>query len=511
MRAEFAVALRVSEASASRSLEQAQLLVEDLPMTRAALAGARILWESGRIVCAVAATLPVASRAAFDERAARLAVSLTPTQLRRALARLREELHEQPLAERHRRAREDRAVWITPEIDGMATLSALLPAPPAIGAFARLDRLARTLREGRAGAGEHGDQRRDEPCDDRTLAQLRADALADLLCDGDVSGTSPGEPGAPTFVPGVRAEIRLTLPATTAAGLDDSPADLDGYGPVPADVARELVAGGASFTRVATDPGAGTVVSVGRTLRVPPPGMRLHLQLRDQTCRFPGCTRPASRTEADHAVECRHGGETALRNLASLCVAHHHVRHGDRWTYVLHPDGTADWTTPTGRRVTTRPGPVPGAPPGSGPRFATRVLTPSPLLGPRISGILRRTSAHCRTTVFHWGPTRSLTTTRRGAVLARPADRGGEREGPDTARGGPCPRGDRQRRTRVRCRDRERAGRIDDEKTRTSAPPPRVSTSRSADSRRPDAPREPAADHPSTAQRTGDPRASGSP
>ncbi|WP_230672315.1 HNH endonuclease signature motif containing protein [Rathayibacter sp. Leaf248] len=370
IRAEFAVALRVSEASASRSLEQAQLLVEDLPMTRAALAGARILWESGRIVCAVADTLPVASRAAFDERAARLAVSLTPTQLRRALARLREELHEQPLAERHRRAREDRAVWITPEIDGMATLSALLPAPTAIGALARLDRLARTLREGRAGAGEHGDQRRDEPCDDRTLAQLRADALADLLCDGDVSGTSPGEPGAPTFVPGVRAEIRLTLPATTAAGLDDSPADLDGYGPVPADVARELVAGGASFTRVATDPGAGTVVSVGRTLRVPPPGMRLHLQLRDQTCRFPGCTRPASRTEADHAVEWRHGGETALRNLASLCVAHHHVRHGDRWTYVLHPDGTADWTTPTGRRVTTRPGPVPGAPPGSDPRFA---------------------------------------------------------------------------------------------------------------------------------------------
>ncbi|WP_139344536.1 hypothetical protein [Rathayibacter sp. VKM Ac-2630] len=47
---------------------------------------------------------------------------------------------------------------------------------------------------------------------------------------------------------------------------------------------------------------------------------------------------------------------SAAGHLASLCTAHHHVRHGDRWTYTLHPDGTAHWTTPTGRRMTTRPG-----------------------------------------------------------------------------------------------------------------------------------------------------------
>ncbi|MBO0985714.1 HNH endonuclease signature motif containing protein, partial [Rathayibacter sp. SD072] len=196
--------------------------------------------------------------------------------------------------------------------------------------------------------------------------------LADLLCDGDVAGTAPGDgPAESTFVPGVRAEVRLTLAASTAAGLDDAPAVLDGYGLVPAGVARELAGVAASFTRVLTDPRTGVAVSVGRTHRVPPPQMRLALQLRDQTCRFPGCTRTAARTEADHTIEWRHGGETALENLASLCVAHHHVRHGDRWTYVLHPDGTADWTTPTGRRITTRPPallPSDAAPPAS-PRF----------------------------------------------------------------------------------------------------------------------------------------------
>ncbi|NRG42469.1 DUF222 domain-containing protein [Rathayibacter sp. VKM Ac-2835] len=355
IRAEFAVALRLSEREASKVLDHAVLLVEDLPCTRALLAAGRLLWEAGEVISATAATLPATSRAVYDERAAEVAPEVTPTQLRRIVARLRDELHEEPLAQRHARARQDRAVWITPDVDGMATLCALLPAPDARGIGDRLDRIARSLREGG---------------DERTLAQLKADAMRDLLLDGDIAGTTPASDGpemSATYVPGVRAEVRLTLAASTAAGLDDAPADLDGYGLVPADLARELVATGASFTRVLTDPDTRAVVSVGRTHRVPPPQMRLHLQLRDETCRFPGCTRTASRAEADHTLEWRNGGETSLDNLVSLCTGHHHVRHGDRWTYVRRPDGSIVWTTPTGRLVVVRPPALAGAPPG--PRF----------------------------------------------------------------------------------------------------------------------------------------------
>ncbi|KQQ05747.1 HNH endonuclease signature motif containing protein [Rathayibacter sp. Leaf294] len=359
IRAELAVGSGVSERELSRELERAHLLVEDLPLTRAALAAARIRWRAAEVICSVAALLPKESLPEFDERASELAISKTPTQLRRAVDRLRDELHDQPLEKRHARAKEDRSVWLTPETDGMATLSAYLPAPDAVGAYNRLDRIARTLRDGDS---THGDE--------RTLAQLRADALADLLCDGDIAGTTPVSDGTttPTFVPGIRADVRLTLAASTAAGLDDAHADLDGYGAIPAATARHLVGTAATFTRVLTDPDTGTVTSVGRAHRVPPPPMRLHLQLRDQTCRFPGCTRPASTAEADHTIEWRNGGETALSNLASLCTAHHHVRHGDRWTYRLHPDGTADWTTPTGRHVSTRPPALPGRPPAPPPR-----------------------------------------------------------------------------------------------------------------------------------------------
>ncbi|PPI20392.1 hypothetical protein C5D44_16735 [Rathayibacter sp. AY1B5] len=376
VRAEFAVALGVSEQVASRELDDARLLVEDLPCTRSALAEARLRWEAGQAVCAVAATLPPGSRAAFDERAAELAARTTPTQLRRALARLREELHEQPLAERHRRAREDRAVWLSPEVDGMAMLCALLPAPVALGAYGRLDRIARMLRDGAEGT----ESDRSGPSvptvgegDERTLSQLRADALADILCDGDIVGTVPedarADRPAPTVVPGVRADVRVTLAASTASGQDDDPVELEGYGPVPAEAARSLLP--ATVTRVLTEPVTGAVLSVGRTRRLPHRELRLLLQLRDVTCRFPGCTRSATTAEADHVIEWRNGGGTDPDNLASLCVAHHHVRHGDRWTYVLHPDGTADWTTPTGRRITTRPPGLPARPPESValPRF----------------------------------------------------------------------------------------------------------------------------------------------
>ncbi|NRG39334.1 DUF222 domain-containing protein [Rathayibacter sp. VKM Ac-2835] len=214
IRAEFAVRLRVSEREASKVLDHALLLVEDLPRTRALLAEGRLLWESGEIIGATAATLPTTSRAVFDERAAEVAPEVTPTQLRRIVARLREELHEEPLTRRHVRARQDRAVWVAPEVDGMATLCALLPAPDAMGIADRVDRIARILRDGG---------------DERTLAQLKADVFTDLLRDGDIAGTTPAAPAPPpgrrptTLSSGATAERRPSrtsspsAPATTTS------------------------------------------------------------------------------------------------------------------------------------------------------------------------------------------------------------------------------------------------------------------------------------------------------
>lgn len=78
IRTDFAVALKVSERAVSRALEQAQLLIEELPCTCTALATGHILWEASEVICAAARTLPAASRATLDERAGRCVTTRPP-------------------------------------------------------------------------------------------------------------------------------------------------------------------------------------------------------------------------------------------------------------------------------------------------------------------------------------------------------------------------------------------------------------------------------------------------
>ena len=80
-------------------------------------------------------------------------------------------MHPEPLDIRHRRAAEDRAAWLTAEHDGMASLAVFMPAADAHAAYGRVDAHARHLH--------------DQADEDRTLAQLRADVLADLLIHGE--------------------------------------------------------------------------------------------------------------------------------------------------------------------------------------------------------------------------------------------------------------------------------------------------------------------------------------
>ncbi|GMA31290.1 HNH endonuclease signature motif containing protein [Litorihabitans aurantiacus] len=93
---------------------------------------------------------------------------------------------------------------------------------------------------------------------------------------------------------------------------------------------------------------AGDVVDVGRAHRLVPASMRRALIARDAGCIFPGCTIPATWTEAHHITPWSHGGPTSTANTTLLCPAHHHAVHRGRW--VIEPD-----TTPSPRpfRVTS--------------------------------------------------------------------------------------------------------------------------------------------------------------
>ena len=115
---------------------------------------------------------------------------------------------------------------------------------------------------------------------------------------------------------------------------------------VPAMTAWALAAGG-TWRRLITDPVGGTVVDVGRTRYRPPAGLADLVRARDRACVFPTCQTPASRCDIDHLTAWGQGGTTSLDNLATLCEAHHRLKHTPGWALTRdQASGTLSWHTP---------------------------------------------------------------------------------------------------------------------------------------------------------------------
>ena len=98
---------------------------------------------------------------------------------------------------------------------------------------------------------------------------------------------------------------------------------------VPALTAWALAAGG-TWRRLVTDPASGVVIDVGRTRYRPPAGLADLVRARDRACVFPTCQTPAERCDIDHLTAWSQGGTTSLDNLATLCEAHHRLKHTPR-------------------------------------------------------------------------------------------------------------------------------------------------------------------------------------
>ncbi|NYE36391.1 hypothetical protein F4692_001495 [Nocardioides cavernae] len=77
--------------------------------------------------------------------------------------------------------------------------------------------------------------------------------------------------------------------------------------------------------------------------------------LRDRTCVFPWCTRPARACDLDHVVPFEAGGPTSTSNLAPLCRTHHRLKTHSSWRYKTTAPGTYDWTSPHGHRFRRDP------------------------------------------------------------------------------------------------------------------------------------------------------------
>ncbi|WP_245977264.1 HNH endonuclease signature motif containing protein [Cryobacterium soli] len=360
---EVACALHLAERTAENLIGESAMFAGPMTATLTAMRRGEISYRHGQVLMEQLSFIPLEEAAELEAELLAAAKELTVGKLRVKARRVREHRHPETLTSRATAAHAERGVWWEGRPDGMGTLTWYGTAQHTQAAHDRLTRIARAAQ---------AQERKDDALPEeqrRTIGQICADAMADLALDG----VTPSGTGG-----GIQGQVLVTVPVLTAMGTSDEPGVLEGYGPIPADTAREIAAGAPSFARLLTHPKTGAVLSVGKDRYTVPADLRRWLRLRDGTCRFPGCTRPAVRSDIDHTTAWEAGGPTDYDNLAHLCGPHHRLKHQTLWSVVQEPGGVLRWTSPAGATHRTYPettlGPPPTPPPhpAHAPNTATR-------------------------------------------------------------------------------------------------------------------------------------------
>ena len=369
---EFGVLLGLGDHAVEVALHQYDALRGDFPEVWALCEAGRLDVARAAVVVSAAsslarpedvpefAALMAAYLARHDDPDAPL-VPLTRQQLARAAAYRRMKFEQKPDGRRFAEAFAERRVSVRLDDNGIGWLSCTAGAPEAMLADHRLTLVAR--------------KRQEVPGEDRTLDQLRADTLVDLVLgrltvgaltseledDLTADGRDPGETfeELPLVGAWARPVINVTVPVSTLMGLDEGPGVLAGDVVLPAELVRALAAEpGSTWHRLLTDPLGEMVDLSTRGYRPTLPILRT-VTARDRTCAWPGCCRPSTRAELDHRV-AHPAGPTAASNLDPLCVRHHKAKHADGVTVRRLPDGRYEVRTPRGTVLRSGPSEQPG-------------------------------------------------------------------------------------------------------------------------------------------------------
>ena len=250
------------------------------------------------------------------------APSLTVERIGTRARELRSELDLDYVRDREAAMREQSYARLTLRPDGMTLLTALLDPERAAFFTAAFDAVTSPRRGGPRFIDPESIARAERiVADERTNEQLALEALTELVRlgmsvdDGAVLGSNPPE-----------VHILVTdrdLRERRGAG------HLEGSGELVSieTVDRHICATGAIPIRFEGK----QVVDVGRAKRLFNRRQRRALAARDGGCRFPGCGRPPSWTEAHHINEWSKGGRTDVRDGILLCRHHHLLLHNNGW------------------------------------------------------------------------------------------------------------------------------------------------------------------------------------
>ncbi|MFI6095633.1 DUF222 domain-containing protein [Lentzea sp. NPDC051213] len=329
--AEIAAAMRWTSRWTADQVAMALDLASKLPSTLDALEKGEIDFYKARVLYDKTMPLTADLAAQVEERVLAKAPDLTGAQMRQLTNRVVMRVDPEGQRERAEQRKAQRCMGIDALEDDVARVWAFLPAHLATACYARVDAIARQVKT---------------PADPRTLDQIRADVFADLLL------------ATPDGASAVKVELYVAISAATVMGLSEQPGELAGYGPITADLAREL-AGDSTWRRLLTEPVTGAALEFGTSTYRPPKALRRFIWARDRTCRHPGCMRPAQKSELDH-TEPFPLGDTSEANMGPFCKRHHRVKHRTAWEVTQPTPGTFCFRSPAGRTYRRDPEPVLG-------------------------------------------------------------------------------------------------------------------------------------------------------
>ncbi|MEA2000446.1 MAG: DUF222 domain-containing protein [Actinomycetota bacterium] len=236
---------------------------------------------------------------------------LTTGQLGAKVRKLCVQIDPQDARGRYKYAVDDRRLVAEPTESGTSNLLGIdLPPDLVAAGMKRINQIARGLR----GPGET-----------RTMDQLRADVLLDLVI-GTSQATKAG-----------RGTVDIIADLKTLTELADHRGELAGYGPVIADIARQVAERqtDAEWRWTMIDPDSQQTLDTDITRRRPAARQRRQIQTRDRTCIFPGCRMPAVGCDIDRRIPLSEHGPARNDHLAPACRYDHvTVRHRFGWSYI---------------------------------------------------------------------------------------------------------------------------------------------------------------------------------
>jgi hypothetical protein len=325
--AEFALAVGLSSDAGRRYVGDAVEIHHRLQRVQARVdRGELPAWRARRIAAATRA-LPSAAAEFVDRHVAPVAHRIGLAALDRLVDEALTRFDLEAAEAKAQQARETRAVDVHlhhMQDDGTVEVTGVLDVPDAVDLE---DALAR-------GAAQLKADGSTDP-----LGVRRAQALG-LLARGQLTLDNPGSPPS--------RRITLHVHATGEALQS-------GTGLVRVEETRGFVGIG-RLAEWCTDPA--TQIDVKPVLDLAdhihveayevPDRLAEHTTVRDHTCVFPGCTRPARRCDHDHVVPHSQGGATCTCNIAPLCRGHHRLKTHGGWSYTILDPGTYLWRSPHG-------------------------------------------------------------------------------------------------------------------------------------------------------------------